>query len=399
MKFRSLALLALRGITGSAFRSWLIALCALVIAGFALSTVLVVRGSEDSLNLTLGRLGADILVVPQGAESQVQGALLMGSASKFWMPTADVAKIAAVRGVEAASPQLYLESLANAPCCAVSNMFMVAYDPTTDFTVGPWLDQKLGETLGLGEAIGGKDVFVPQEEQNLTLHGYPLTLRGRLEPTGTNLDNSIFVTFETAQDMARVSKTRAVQPLVIPTGGVSSVLVKVAAGADVTEVAADIIRSVPEVTPIQSPNMFGTFRSQISGVLRGMIIVLALALALSLLLIALLFSMAVAERRRQIGVLRAIGATRTAVVAWILTEAVGLALAGGVVGVVLSAVCIFLFRNLLARSLGFFIFPSAGVLAAFIVVGLVIAVACVALAAMIPALCISRQEPATSMRE
>lgn len=399
MKFRGLALLALRGITGSAFRSWLIGLCALVIAGFALSTVLLVRGSEDSLNLTLGRLGADILVVPQGAESQVQGALLMGSASKFWMPTADVAKIAAVKGVEAASPQLYLESLANAPCCAVSNMFMVAYDPTTDFTVGPWLDQKLGETLGLGEAIGGKDVFVPQGEQNLTLYGYPLTLRGRLESTGTNLDNSIFVTFETARDMAEVSKTRAVQPLVIPTGSVSSVLVKVAVGADATEVAADIIRSVPEVTPIQSPNMFGSFRNQISGVLRGMIIVLALALALSLLLMALLFSMAVAERRRQIGVLRAIGATRAAVVAWILTEALGLALAGGIVGVALSSACIYLFRNLLARSLGFFIFPSAGVLAAFIVGGLVVAVVCVALAAMIPALRISRQEPATSMRE
>ena len=56
-------------IKGSAFRSWVVFLCALVVAGFSLSTVLIIRGAQDSLHLALNRLGADIIVVPQGSET------------------------------------------------------------------------------------------------------------------------------------------------------------------------------------------------------------------------------------------------------------------------------------------------------------------------------------------
>jgi len=399
MKFKPLVILALRGISGSPFRSWLIGFCALVIAGFALSTVLVMQGARNSLDLTLTRLGADILVVPQGAEEQTQGALLMGQAVKEFMPMSKLAEIAAVPGVEKASPQLYLESLADAPCCSVANMFMVAYDPDTDFTLGPWLTQKIGRELTLGEAVGGKYVFVPEGEENIELYGYILSLESNLEPTGTNLDNSIFITFDTAREMARLSQHNAVTPLVMPEDSASSVLVKVAPGYDPKAVAVDIFNRVEGITPIQAPEMFGSFRNQVSGVLRAMLLVLGLALGLSLLLIGFVFSIAVNERRRQIGVLRALGATRGAVIVSLLTEATILATAGAVVGVVLAAVGIYLFRDLLTTSLGFFVFPSPGLVVGLVFAGLALAIVCVAIAAAIPALRISRQEPAVSMRE
>jgi putative ABC transport system permease protein len=399
MRFKPLLLLALRGISGSAFRSWLIGFCALVIAGFALSTVLVMQGARSSLDLTLTRLGADILVVPQGSEAQTQGALLMGQPVKAYLPLSKVQEVAAVPGVEKASPQLYLESLADAPCCSVSNMFIVAFDPKTDFTLGPWLGQSTGRELSLGQAVGGKYVFVPEGQENIELYGYILSLEGNLQPTGTNLDNTIFITFDTAREMARLSVHNAAQPLVLPEASASSILVKVAPGYDPKAVAVDIYKRVSGISPIQSPEMFGTFRSQVSGVLRAMLLVLGLALGLSLLLIGFVFSIAVNERRRQIGVLRALGATRGAVIVSLLTEATILAAAGALVGVILAAVGIYLFRNLLTSSLGFFAFPSPGLVAGMVVAGLVLAIVCVAIAAAVPALRISRQEPAVSMRE
>jgi putative ABC transport system permease protein len=400
VRFKSLAGLAARGIVGSPFRSWLIGFCALAIAGFVLSTVLVVRGAQQSLHLAMQRLGADIVVVPQGAETKVQGALLMGTPSKAWMPASDVQKIAAVRGVAAASPQLYLESLSNASCCSVSDMFMVAFDPKTDFTLEPWLKEKFGSDLSLGQAVGGKYVFVPEGQENIKLYGYILTLRANLEPTGTNLDQSLFVTFDTAYDMARISRSQAEKPLVIPRDSVSSVMVKLSPGADAKAVAVDILHEVPNVTPILSPDMFGAYRAQISGLLRGTVIVLVLVAVLALALMALIFSMAVHERRRQIGVLRALGATRGAVLLSLLTEALLLALAGGLVGVVLASVGVYLFRTALVSTLGFpFLFPPFGSLAALVAAGLALALICVALAALVPALRISRQEPANSMRE
>ena len=161
------------------FRSWLIALCALVIAGFVLSTVLVVRGAQDSLRLASDRLGADIVVVPQGAETKVQGALLMGTPTKAWMPAPTCRRSPPCAGVAAASPQLYLESMSNSSCCSVSDMFMVAYDPKTDFTLEPWLKQKLGGDLKLGQAVGGRYVYVPPGETNIKLYGYELLAAGQ----------------------------------------------------------------------------------------------------------------------------------------------------------------------------------------------------------------------------
>jgi ABC-type antimicrobial peptide transport system permease subunit len=52
------------------------------------------------------------------------------------------------------------------------------------------------------------------------------------------------------------------------------------------------------------------------------------------------------------------------------------------------------------QTLGFpFLFPALGSLAALIAGGLALAMLFVALSAMVPALRISRQEPAESMRE
>ena len=50
--------LALKNISGSAFRSWVVALCALLIASLTLVITLVMRGAETSLRLAIERLGA-----------------------------------------------------------------------------------------------------------------------------------------------------------------------------------------------------------------------------------------------------------------------------------------------------------------------------------------------------
>ena len=400
MRWSSLSGLALSQISGSAFRSWLIGACALVITGFALAAVLVSQGAEASLRLASDRLGADVLVLPQGAESGVEGALLMGTPVKSWMPAADVATIAAVPGVAVASPQLYLVSLHKVSCCAVSDMLMVAYDPATDFTLRPWLRRQLGHGLALGQAVGGKFVSVPKGLEELRLYGYPLSVTANLQATGTNLDRTLFITFATANDMARKSLTTAVRPLVIPRDSVSSVLVKVKPGSDPRVVAEAIAHALPGVTPVQSPDMFGAYRRQISGLLRGTLLILALTVALAMAVLALMFSMEAHERRRQIGVMRALGATRGAVLLSFLAEAGILALAGGLAGVAIAAVGVYLFRSLLVQTLGFpFLFPSAGPLAALVAGGLALALVFVGLAAFVPALRVCRQEPAVSRRE
>jgi putative ABC transport system permease protein len=396
----SLLRFAWKNISGNSLRSWVVALCALVVAAFALFATLLLRGAATSLELAADRLGADIVVVPEGAQTELEGALLMGVPAHFWMPQDTVEKLAAIPGVEAVSPQIYLATLVGASCCSVSEMFMVAYDPQTDFTVRPWLEKQLPGGLGLGEVIGGDYIFATEGEDGILVYGDLVKLRGNLEPTGSGLDQTLFFTLDTAHDMARISETEAEQPLEIPADQVSAVMVKTKLGANVEEIAVEIYRTVPGVFPIQSADLFQSSRTQLNSLLRTVTIVLALLWPLAIVLIGMVYLMAANERHRELGVLRALGATRQFIRRSLLAEASLLAFCGAAVGIFLAVLAIYLFRRLIMVSLGVpFLLPAPGPLLLQIGIGLLLATLSVILAALIPAYKVSRQDPAIAMRE
>jgi len=392
--------LTLRNIAGSSFRSWIVFFCAAMMAGFVVSATLVIGGAEDSLKLARERLGADIIVVPRGAETPLQDAILMGNPVHCWMPASNMTEIAAIPGVLTVSPQLYLATLVGASCCAVPEMFLIAYDPATDFTLRPWLEENLDGELVLGQAIGGAFVFLPAGQDSILAYGYEVDLRGNLEPTGTGLDRSMFFTFETAREIARLSYTQAVRPLEIPPDSISAVLVRVDAHADPHAIAQEIARRLPDVTPMESTNLFQTQRAQIRGLLRSVVALTAIIWVLAVALVAVLFSIAVNERRRQIGVMRALGATRLAVLRAILAEGVLLTLGGGTTGVVMAALAVYLFRPLIMSLMAApFLFPALPGLLALVLQALGATLVSIILTALVPALRISLTDPAVAMRE
>ncbi len=294
----SLWRLALNNIKGSAFRSAIIFACVLGISAFLLGTTLVIP-AQNSLNVGIERLGADILVVPEGAETKIETALLMGKPTSIWMPESKLDEIAAIPGVHSLSPQIYLQSLYGAACCAVSEMFLVVYDPATDFTLKTWLDNELGRPLALGEVIGGDYIFVPPEEEYICIYGYNTTLVGNLGATGTGIDQTLFMSRETAEAMVASSLSTAVTPLMIPQGEISEIIVKIVPGADRHKVALDILLNVLGVVPLESPNLFGQFRHQMTGLLWGFVAIMVTFWVLAAVLIALVFSMAAAKTRNR----------------------------------------------------------------------------------------------------
>ena len=396
----SILRIALKNIKGNVVKSLTIFLCVLGISAFFVATTLVVQGAQNSLERGLERLGADILVVPEGAENKLESALLMGTPIKLWMPEEYLGRIAQVEGVAAVSPQIYLQSLFGAHCCAVSEMFMVAFDPETDFSVTPWLQKNLGRGLAKGEVIGGTHVFLPEGEQYIMLYGYNLDLKGTLEPTGIGIDATLFMTKETAEELAKWSTQTAVEPLEVPSDSISSVMVKVKPGVNPHAVAVQISRDIEGVVPIESPNLFGRFRQQMLGLLWVFIVMLGLAYLVSALLIGLVFSMAAHERRREMAVLRATGATPLFIFRTLWTEAALLAAAGGAAGIVLSSLAVYMFRDLLDSSLGMpFLFPSFASWLGLFALALFLSLVTVSIAVVVPVYRISRQEPALAMKE
>jgi putative ABC transport system permease protein len=374
--------------------------CAALMAGFVITATLVIRGANNSLRLALERLGADVIVIPEGHEQRLESALLMGIPVHCWMPDSVVDDLAALPGVVAVSPQLYLSTLRGATCCSVPEMFLIAYEPETDFTLKPWLEKNLERGLELGEAVGGSLVYVPVEQGELLVYGYGLDLKANLEPTGTGLDQSMFFTFDTAFDIARLSSDQAVKMLDIPPRTISAALVRIDPAADIEEVAAQIDATIRGVTPLETNKLFKGQREQLLSLLNSVVALLGITWVLTMALIAVVFSLAVNERRRHIGVMRALGARRTTVLQSLLLEAILLALAGGAVGIAVASLAVYLFRPLIVGLMGVpFLYPAPLPLLGLCLAALSLALAGVVLAVLFPVLRISFQDPAISMRE
>jgi putative ABC transport system permease protein len=391
--------LAWRNIQNNAFRSTVLSIFIMVIAGMLTFAMLIVHGINESLRFGTDRLGADILVLPEGTEGKVQSALFMGATVDAWMPRKNVERIRDFPGVKMASPQLYLASLANAPCCS-SEMFIMVFEPETDFTVTPWLEGNLDHPLGFEEAIGGSNVFVPYGEEKIRIYGTDIDLLANMEPTGTGLDATLFLTFDTAFAVAEESYARAIKPLEIPDQSVSAILIKVEQGIDARIMALQIMDEIPGVTAIPSQDLFLAFRERGERLRQVLLVLLVVTSGLSFSLIGLVFSMGISQRKKEIGVLRALGAKRQTVLKYLFVEAALLASGGGVSGIELTCFGIYLFRNLIIASLDVtFLFPSWSLLFTLASLGLIVVLSGIFLAVLYPVVRISRLEPNQAMQE
>ncbi len=393
--------LVIRNILGSLFRSGAILLCAALVAGLSLSATLVMRGAETGLRRNLSRMGADIIVIPWGTMSQdLDGAHLVGMMTERWMPRAYMERIAAVQGVEVVSPQLYLSTLADSPFSTLPELHVVAYDPVTDFVLEPWLEHDPVGNLRLGEAVAGSAIVDPDGDQNIHVYDYPIRLVRSLNEMGGDVDQTVFISFDTAQAIMDQVRSQPRPPFELAPESISSAMVKVRLGSDPHEVAVRILEQVPSVVPMESTGFFQTQRGQMVGLLRTVLVLSVLTWVLSTLFMGLVFSLAANERRREIATLRALGATSSVVLKTLLLEGATLAVTGGLAGIGLAILIAGLFGDRIARASGIqVVLPSPLVLLGLAAAGLLLAVISVTVAAWLPASRLSRQEPALSMRE
>jgi putative ABC transport system permease protein len=372
----------------------------MILAAFLMSTTLLARSIKHSLEVGTKRLGADIVVVPAGNEIEAQTALLLGKPlSGAWMPVENVDRIAQVEGVAKVSPQLYLETLTGAACCSAWDMFMIAFDPKTDFTVIPWLRKEVKE-LGLLDVIGGDWVIVPEETGKVMIYGVKVNLATKLEPTGMGLDKTMFLTFDTAHEIARQSVTTAARPMDIPEGKISAVQVKVKEDYSIDEVAQRIKERVPGTYPFASLELSRSIHKQTKGLFRMLFLGLAVVWVLAVVLSGFVFSLMVNERRREIGLLRALGADRNFIFKVFLAESSILGLGGGLIGVSFALIFVYLFRLYLRLSAEVpLLIPPIPSILGFMLACLIIALILALPALLCPAIRASRVDPAGAMRE
>ena len=369
-----------------------------VVACTLFAATLFLRSINHALQIGTYRLGADIIVVPESAEMKAKAALLSGEPTQFLMDRSVLDRARTVDGVKNATAQLFIKP-ASFTCCYNVDVFLIAFDPATDFTVKPWLENNLKREMGPAEIITGRDIPVVPGD-TLPFYGTLFTVAGTMEPTGMEFfDRSVFMSLEAAYRMSESSVSRSPLPLKIGRDKISTVLVQVNEDMTPDRVAIHLEHDIPGIKAISSDTVISTVRKQLAGLIHAVLIISGTLWIIVLLIMAFAFSMIVNERRRELGLLRAMGATRVHIGALILTEAATLSALGGAAGIALGSLLLSFVTGPLIRILKLpYLFPSAADLAVLVGAAVLISVCTGLIAALLPAMSTFRQEPYEAIR-
>jgi putative ABC transport system permease protein len=244
----------------------------------------------------------------------------------------------------------------------------------------------------MGSTIAGKqDATVGS---TITMHGHDFTVVGILETTLTAPDTSVVVPFSTAQGLLHEDLPPVIRDRTSPADLTSLFIVYPADDADPTSIAGAIEAALPEMSAMTGAEYDQAIGSSVA-IFNSVIVGIGLiALLVGGMSIINTMAMSIAERTREIGVRRAIGASRRRIVRELMTEAGVIGTIGGVIGVILGALVVVL-ANELGRSAGTVLFeltPST------VLFALAFSTVLGVFAGIIPAWSAARLDPVTALR-
>lgn len=385
--------LALKFLITRPGRSLVVILFVLLAVVAAIWSTALTRTVEADLRNSLAgmeKMGADIVVIRRGSSqryTQVGNIELLQIAQGI-RETDDVVNV---------STQLRLFTYENCPFSEQPKAYIYAIDPKSDLTVSDWLPTGASAALGHNEVYVGNKLKLTDSQETVNLAGMDLKVSARLKETGTTLDDTFFVTFSTARVLAQNYQNLKESIPGLEANYVPVFMVALSKGANALEAATKILKVVPGVSTFESAEFFRAGREQLTGLLRSLDKIFLIVWLGALIGIATVFVISLNERRREIGVLRVLGASRSFALRALRLEGLLLALLGAIPGVLIGLFAgAFVLPNLLP---GFS--PNQSNLSPWLgsgISGLLVAVFSVAIATLIPIWWVFRRDPAVSMR-
>jgi putative ABC transport system permease protein len=395
----SITSLAVRNLRRKLIRSLLLFLSVTVVTGTLFSATIFISSMQNALKIGTYRLGADVLVVPEKYAADARSALLAGEPTSFYMSRDVLEKVKKVEGVKQVTPQLFIKPT-SFTCCYNVNAFLVGFDPASDFTITPWLEKNLKKPLSDNEVITGRGMPVIAGDQ-ISFFGTLFKVVGTMEPTGIKFfDQSIFMTMDAAYKMAEDSKTKSMQPISLNKDQISTVLVRIEDGITPDRVAIRIEHDVAGVKAIASDEVISTVRTQLMGLLKGILIICSLLWILSLLMMGFVFYMIVNERQRELGLLRSMGAKKRHVFGLIITEAVIISGLGGMAGLIGGSALLMIFKDAILAHLKLpYLLPHMMFLVELVFGAIIFSLLTGILSSLFPAVLASNMEPYEAIRK
>lgn len=296
---------------------------------------------NQGLSLSRERLGADAVLIPKYSAAKGDDLLFTAMPENIYMPMETLEQAKQLEGVAAMTPQFYCQTLELGCCEPGEAVRIIGYDSETDFLLKPYLDEACREGIQGDQLIVGSN-FEDDDlvGGNYMLLGRILEVVGILEPTGSGMDSTFFMDLTTAQDMCLESEvlgkswTRR-----DPHDYISVIMIKFEDGVDGEAFVQQVRDSDVEARCLLTGDTIAALQGQLQVTMDVMFALWLASLLIAVLSLVGRFNALAKERRKEIGLLRAIGLKKGQVFGLIIGETCTMALMGGILGSALALVC------------------------------------------------------------
>jgi putative ABC transport system permease protein len=341
--------ISLRSIRVNKMRSFLTMLGIIIGVCSVIMMVAISQGATSSVTSKIQNLGSNLLIIAPG--QAVQGNVRMGAGSRDTLTLKDVDALKKLSTVQGVAPDTTKSATVtygdtsysttiegtNPDYITVRNRQMQQGRFFTDPEMNANVNVAVLGTDVVTNLFGNPNANVVGETVNIG--GSPFTVIGVLQSQGssaaTNNDDRIIIPITTGMDR------------IFGSTSVRNIFVSAASADQMSQAQSDVemaLRSSHNLMPSDSEDFQITNQSDILSTAQGITSIMTTLLGgtagISLLVggigIMNILLVSVTERTREIGIRKAIGATRGRILAQFLIESMVLSVSGGIVGILLG---------------------------------------------------------------
>ena len=295
---------------------------------------------NQGLALSRERLGADAVLIPKYASADGGDLLFTAIPENIYMGADVLEQAKTLPGIAAMTPQFYAQTLSLSCCDAGEEARIIGYDSATDFILKPYLDEADRNGVQPDQLIMGGNFDDSFVGYNYLVLGRRFFVVSQLQPTGTGMDSTIFMDINTVRDLCLESETLAVEwQTKDPHDYISVIMVKFEEGVDPNAFVKQVEQSGMEAKCILTGDTIASLQGQLEVTMKVMFALWAASLLIAVLSLVGRFNALAKERKKEIGLLRAIGLKKGQVFGLIIGETCTMALMGGLIGSAIALLC------------------------------------------------------------
>ena len=375
-------------------------------AASVFACVVLYFGLKNGINTIQKRLGADLMIVPKGAEQKMQSVLISDEPNYFYIEKEIAEKISQIEGVEKVTSRFYLTSVSE-DCCDFP-VQIVGFEPETDFVISPWIEESFPpdskkfteEFYTEGCVVTGSNVLT--QKDGVRFFGKTHPVSGKLSKSGAGIDNAVFVSMNTLKEIYDDAKGRGFGFISDGKAGskVSAVFVRLSEGAKADSTAVKITSRIPNVSVVKRDAVFSEISSSLDSIFFILKILAVSVTLFTVISLAIIFPLAVSSRIAEFSILRILGAAHKKCAEILLYEALFISVAGGLSGIALACLLVFPFCTAIDSALSVpLVFPPPAILFLTGCAVLLAVIFAVLLSALKSIIAVSKLEPYSAMKQ